>query len=122
MFTGIVAARGQIVSCKPLTEGQGRRLRVQAGSLELDDVAIGDSIAIQGACMTVIELEPGQALFLESGAIGTCHAASIPQGWLTPGYCGVKLRLLATRPDRLWRRVSPSVTGTSARLIFATVT
>ncbi|MEZ5661655.1 MAG: riboflavin synthase [Burkholderiaceae bacterium] len=59
MFTGIVAACGQIVSCKPLTEGQGRRLRVQAGSLELDDVAIGDSIAIQGACMTVIELEPG---------------------------------------------------------------
>ncbi|MEZ5653598.1 MAG: riboflavin synthase [Burkholderiaceae bacterium] len=59
MFTGIVAAKGRILSCTPLRDGRGRRLRVQAGSLALDDVALGDSIAIQGACMTVVELEPG---------------------------------------------------------------
>ena len=52
MFTGIVAAVGRIESVQPL--GDGVRLSVDAGSLGLDDVAIGDSIAIQGACMTVV--------------------------------------------------------------------
>ncbi|WP_296650509.1 riboflavin synthase [Paraburkholderia sp.] len=57
MFTGIVAAVGRIESIKPLGAGAdaGVRLTVDAGSLDLDDVQIGDSIAIQGACMTVIE-------------------------------------------------------------------
>lgn len=56
MFTGIVAAVGRIEAIKPLggDEQAGVRLTVGAGSLDLGDVAIGDSIAIQGACMTVI--------------------------------------------------------------------
>ncbi|ANY14912.1 riboflavin synthase [Bordetella pseudohinzii] len=57
MFTGLVAAVGRIVSVKPLPgEEAGVRLSIDAGELGLDDVAIGDSIAVQGACMTVIEL------------------------------------------------------------------
>lgn len=58
MFTGIVAAVGRITSVKPFEAGQysGLRLRVDVAGLPLDDVAIGDSIAIQGACMTVVEL------------------------------------------------------------------
>lgn len=59
MFTGIVAARGRIVSSSPLGEDGGRRLRVAAGALDLADVAVGDSIAIQGACMTVVALDAG---------------------------------------------------------------
>lgn len=57
MFTGIVAAVGRIESIRPLgtTPDAGVRLSVYAGSLDLADVQIGDSIAIQGACMTVIE-------------------------------------------------------------------
>ncbi|WP_114810106.1 riboflavin synthase [Paraburkholderia kururiensis] len=57
MFTGIVAAVGRIESIRPLgtTPEAGVRLTVDAGSLDLADVQIGDSIAIQGACMTVIE-------------------------------------------------------------------
>ncbi|WP_322033418.1 riboflavin synthase [Paraburkholderia sp. J76] len=57
MFTGIVAAVGRIESIKPLgaSADAGVRLTVNAGSLGLDDVQLGDSIAIQGACMTVIE-------------------------------------------------------------------
>ncbi|WP_186172701.1 riboflavin synthase [Burkholderia gladioli] len=57
MFTGIVAAVGRIESIAPLgTEADaGVRLVVRAGGLELGDVALGDSIAIQGACMTAIE-------------------------------------------------------------------
>ena len=52
MFSGIVAAVGRIASATP--SGDGMRLRVHAGELPLDDVAIGDSIAIQGVCHTVV--------------------------------------------------------------------
>ncbi|SAK60205.1 riboflavin synthase subunit alpha [Caballeronia arationis] len=57
MFTGIVAAVGRIEKITPLgTEPEaGVRLTVAAGGLDLADVELGDSIAIQGACMTVIE-------------------------------------------------------------------
>lgn len=60
MFTGIVAACGRIEKIAPLGDsspgqGAGLRLTVNAGKLDLTDVSIGDSIAIQGACMTVIE-------------------------------------------------------------------
>ena len=57
MFTGIVAAVGSIQSVTPLAGGEqaGVRLVIAAGGLGLDDVALGDSIAINGACMTVVE-------------------------------------------------------------------
>ncbi len=45
MFTGIVAAVGKIVSVKPVV--------VEAGRLPLSDVKVGDSICVQGACLTV---------------------------------------------------------------------
>ncbi|MGN6316679.1 riboflavin synthase [Trinickia sp.] len=56
MFTGIVAAVGRIETVKPLgaDEAAGVRLTIEAGALDLTDVALGDSIAIQGACMTVV--------------------------------------------------------------------
>ena len=56
MFTGIVAAVGRIESVKPLgSDGDaGVRLNVKAGGLDLEDVQLGDSITIQGACMTVV--------------------------------------------------------------------
>jgi riboflavin synthase len=59
MFTGIVATVGNIVSARPIEAGEysGLRLRIDAAGLGLGDVAIGDSIAIQGACMTVVELD-----------------------------------------------------------------
>jgi riboflavin synthase len=57
MFTGIVAAVGRISAITPLGAGSdaGVRLTVHAGGLPLQDVAIGDSIAINGACMTVTQ-------------------------------------------------------------------
>lgn len=56
MFTGIVAAVGTITSLAPLGNqtDAGLRLHVDAGGMPLADVAIGDSIAINGACMTVV--------------------------------------------------------------------
>lgn len=58
MFTGIVAACGRIEEITTLgAESEaGVRLVIGAGGLDLSDVAIGDSIAIQGACMTVVQL------------------------------------------------------------------
>jgi len=57
MFTGIVAAIGKIETITPLEGGSfaGVRLNINAGGLPLADVALGDSIAINGACMTVVE-------------------------------------------------------------------
>jgi len=57
MFTGIVAAVGSIKSVKPQEGGAdaGVRLEIDAGGLPLADVALGDSISINGACMTVVE-------------------------------------------------------------------
>ena len=56
MFTGIVAAVGKISTVQPLEGGldAGVRLDIDAGGLPLGDVALGDSIAINGACMTVV--------------------------------------------------------------------
>jgi riboflavin synthase len=53
MFTGIVAATGKIAQIEPLEKGL--RLTVDAGALDLADVAIGDSISHNGVCLTVIE-------------------------------------------------------------------
>lgn len=57
MFTGIVAAVGKITNIVPQGQGgdAGVRLTIDAGGLTMADVAIGDSIALNGACMTVIE-------------------------------------------------------------------
>ena len=52
MFTGIVTATGRIAEARP--HGDGLRLRVEAPALGMDDVGLGDSIAIQGACHTVV--------------------------------------------------------------------
>ncbi len=56
MFTGIVAAVGKISSVRGLEGGHdgGVRLDIDAGGLALTDVRPGDSIAINGACMTVV--------------------------------------------------------------------
>jgi len=63
MFTGIIAAVGRIDEVRPLAAAAGQsvdragvRLTIEAGGLDLSDVAIGDSIAIQGACMTAVAL------------------------------------------------------------------
>jgi riboflavin synthase len=48
MFTGIVQAVGRIVRLDPL--------EIDSGGLDLADVAVGDSIAVQGVCLTVTAL------------------------------------------------------------------
>jgi len=57
MFTGIVTAVGRIASAKP--HGDGLRLRVDAPGFGMEDVALGDSISIQGVCHTVVAKDAG---------------------------------------------------------------
>ncbi|MFO7189010.1 MAG: riboflavin synthase [Pseudomonadota bacterium] len=52
MFTGIVAAVGRITDIEP--RDKGLRLRIDAGTLPMDDVALGDSICVNGVCLTVV--------------------------------------------------------------------
>ncbi len=54
MFTGIIQAIGKIETVEKL--GDGYRLKIHAGDLDMSDVQLGDSIALQGACMTVVEM------------------------------------------------------------------
>ena len=59
MFTGIIAAMGRIESIAPETADprSGVRLSVDVRTLDVERVAIGDSIAIAGACMTVVAID-----------------------------------------------------------------
>jgi riboflavin synthase len=59
MFTGIVTALARIVEAHPLgaDSAHGKRLIIETPPAWLDDVAIGDSIALNGACMTVTSLD-----------------------------------------------------------------
>jgi riboflavin synthase len=52
MFSGLVAAVGRVAAVTPAAGGL--RLRVDAGGLDLADVAVGDSIAVNGVCLTVV--------------------------------------------------------------------
>ncbi len=54
MFTGIIHAVGQVSAQHPLEAGV--RLAIAAPTLDLQDVVIGDSIACNGVCLTVVAL------------------------------------------------------------------
>ncbi|UOF93777.1 MAG: riboflavin synthase [Bordetella sp.] len=56
MFTGIVESVGKIVDIKHIDEQSGLQLEIEARDLKLSDTKIGDSISVQGACMTVSNL------------------------------------------------------------------
>jgi riboflavin synthase len=53
MFTGIIAAVGKISRVE--SAKGGLRLAIDAGALGLSDVAVGDSIAVNGVCLTVVK-------------------------------------------------------------------
>jgi len=58
MFTGIIQATGKIVQIDSTgsNDNDGLRLSISSGSLDMSDVSIGDSIAVNGVCLTVKEL------------------------------------------------------------------
>jgi riboflavin synthase len=54
MFTGIVQAVGRIAAAE--AKGDGLRIAVDIGMRDVADVAVGDSIAINGCCLTIVEV------------------------------------------------------------------
>ncbi|HTS23785.1 MAG TPA: riboflavin synthase [Casimicrobiaceae bacterium] len=65
MFSGIVQGIGRIARAR--AHGDGRRIEVDAGNLDLSDVAAGDSIAVAGCCLTVVGVS-GQLLAFDVSA------------------------------------------------------
>ena len=61
MFTGIVQAVGRITAVDPRSEGV--RVAVEAGTFADEDVAVGDSIALNGCCLTVVAIDAGRMRF-----------------------------------------------------------
>lgn len=61
MFTGIIAALGQV---KVLQPRQGDvQLQIEAGKLDCTDIQLGDSVAVNGVCLTVVERHDTQLTF-----------------------------------------------------------
>lgn len=54
MFTGIIAARGRIDSIRD--SGGDWRISVKSSDLDFSDVAVGDSIAVSGVCLTALNV------------------------------------------------------------------
>jgi len=65
MFTGIITGVGRIVALQDLgnSTSHGKRLSIETPEGYLDDVGLGDSIALNGACMTVTSLQLAQRQF-----------------------------------------------------------
>lgn len=57
MFTGIITGLGRVTTHEAV--GDGQRISVACGDWPLDDIAIGDSIAHSGCCLTIVEKGPG---------------------------------------------------------------
>lgn len=70
MFTGIIQAVGHIETITPL--GQDIQLRIDAANLGLNDVQLGDSIAVNGVCLTATRL-------IETNGINTHFEAHVSQ-------------------------------------------
>jgi len=94
MFTGIIQAVGEIAAMEP--SGGDLRLRVHTGKLPLDDVALGDSIATNGVCLTVTGL-PGDGYWADV-SVETLDFTTL--GSLTSG-ASVNLEKALTPESRL---------------------
>ena len=115
MFTGIIAAVGRITNVVPESAdpNAGVRLTVDAGSLPLDGIAIGDSIAIAGACMTVV-VQTGSLLEFDVSRESLDHTTGLD----VPG--DVNLEKALRFGDRLdGHLVSGHVDGTGVVVRFA---
>ncbi len=94
MFTGIIQAVGEVAALQP--SGGDLRLRINTGRLGLDDVALGDSICTNGACLTVVEL-PGDGFWADV-SVETLNFTTL--GGLVAG-SRVNLEKALTATDRL---------------------
>jgi riboflavin synthase len=119
MFTGIITAVGRITALHPLgsSAAHGKRLTIHTPKGYLADVGLGDSIALNGACMTVTSLDAaGGSFTIDISAESLDKTAGLDQ----PGPVNLEKALRAN--DRLGGHiVSGHVDGTGRVTHFAQV-
>jgi riboflavin synthase len=119
MFTGIITAVGRITALHPLgsSAAHGKRLTIHTPEGYLADVGLGDSIALNGACMTVTSLDAaGHSFTIDISAESLDKTAGLDQ----PGPVNLEKALRAN--DRLGGHiVSGHVDGTGRVTHFAQV-
>lgn len=94
MFTGIVTAIGDIIEVASLGQdlGFGKRLRLKTPAGYLADVELGDSVALNGACMTVVAVNRDAPHFdVQISAESLARTAALDQ----PGRVNLELALRA---------------------------
>ncbi len=124
MFTGIIHSVGRVLRLEPRSGDM--RLQVDAGALDLADVALGDSIAVAGVCLTAIALDAGS--FAADVSLETLAHTTL--GTLKPGDAvnlekALRLadrlggHLVAGHVDGVGRVVSVRPDARSQRWVFA---
>lgn len=78
MFTGIVQSIGRIAAVRPAADGH--RIDIEAADLDLADVFVGDSIAVNGCCLTVIAIDGATLSFDLSAESARCTTGLVRQG------------------------------------------
>lgn len=124
MFTGIVQSVGHIAALE--RRGGDARLRIASGKLDLGDVQIGDSIAVDGVCLTAVALDAhgfaadvsAETLRCTSLAQARVGAAVNLEKALTPT-TALGGHLVSGHVDGVATLTARSEVGTSLRLTFA---
>lgn len=98
MFTGIITGLGRIVDIQSLgsSSDHGKRLTIETPAGYLSDVGLGDSIALNGACMTAVSLDLPANRFTIDISAESLHKTS---GLSEPGIINLEKALRAH--DRL---------------------
>ena len=119
MFTGIITGMGRIVAIHSLgsTSDHGKRLTIETPAGYLNDVGLGDSIALNGACMTAVTLDAAQNRFSIDISAESLDKTS---GLTEPGNINLEKALRAN--DRLGGHiVSGHVDGIGTVAYFAEI-
>jgi riboflavin synthase len=77
MFTGIIQAVGHVTQLQE-SQGGDARVTIAAGGLDMGDVQLGDSIACNGVCLTVVEKTPESFDVVVSGETFACTIGFAP--------------------------------------------
>jgi riboflavin synthase len=72
MFTGIVQAVGRIATVQAMSDGL--KLTLDAGTLGLSDLGVGDSVAVSGCCLTIVAIDQTKLAFDVSAETLRCTA------------------------------------------------
>lgn len=133
MFTGIIQAVGKIDSIT--SKGVDKRIRIQTGKLPTTDIALGDSVAVDGVCLTAVHID-GDSFsadvsaetvslttfrYLSAGSEVNLELALTPQsrlgGHMVSGHVDGPGRVISIEHDGASQRFALEVDASLARYI-----